>query len=102
MLTIGFHDEGGEGDCWKDGFVLFRRPPYPKSLSGVDAYIMNMFTVPEWRGKGIGGDLLDHCIQYCKDNGVGRIWLHASEAGRSLYIKKGFVDKKSEMELILY
>ena len=66
MLTIGFHDEGGEGDCWKDGFVLFRRPPYPKSLSGVDAYIMNMFTVPEWRGKGIGGDLLDIVFNIAK------------------------------------
>jgi GNAT superfamily N-acetyltransferase len=83
------------------GLVLFQRPPYAGNLSGLEAYIMNMFTEPEWREKGIASLLLDYCIEYCKNHGVGRIWLHASPDGRPLYIKKGFKEKSSEMELFL-
>jgi ribosomal protein S18 acetylase RimI-like enzyme len=83
------------------GVVLFKRPPYLENLKGIEAYILNMYTTPEYRGKGLAKQLLEHCIDECRKSGVRRIWLHASEDGKSLYRKMGFTDKESEMELFL-
>jgi GNAT superfamily N-acetyltransferase len=83
------------------GLVLFRRPPYLENLSGVEAYIMNMYTMPQWRGKGLAKALLEQLILFAKASKVRRIWLHATEVGRPLYKKFGFNPKFSEMELIL-
>jgi ribosomal protein S18 acetylase RimI-like enzyme len=83
------------------GMVLFKRPPYLENLQGIEAYILNMYTVPKYRGKGLASRLLEHCIEESKKSGVKRIWLHASEGGEPLYKKMGFTDKDSEMELYL-
>ncbi|MEK4974705.1 GNAT family N-acetyltransferase [Niallia sp. FSL R7-0648] len=83
------------------GMVLFKRPPYLENLQGIEAYILNMYTVPEYRGNGLAKRLLEHCIEEGKKSGVKRIWLHASEDGEHLYKKMGFTAKKNEMELFL-
>ena len=83
------------------GMVIFKRPPYLENLKGIEAYIMNMYTVPEYRGTGLGKKLLENCIEESKKNGVKRIWLHASEDGKPLYKKMGFTIKNNEMELFL-
>lgn len=69
------------------GLVVFKRPPYLENLKGMEAYILNMYTLPEYRGKKLAGRLLKKCIEDCKQRGVKRIWLHASEDGKPLYKK---------------
>lgn len=83
------------------GLVFFERPPHGENISGLEAYIMNMYTKPEYRGYGLGRSLLDECINNCRSLGVGRVWLHSSQDGYHLYKKMGFIDKDSEMELLL-
>ena len=83
------------------GIVLFKRPPYLENLQGIEAYILNMYTVPKFRGNGLARRLLEYCIEECKKNGAKRIWLHASEDGMYLYKKMGFTTKDNEMELFL-
>jgi ribosomal protein S18 acetylase RimI-like enzyme len=83
------------------GLVLFKRPPYLENLKGIEAYILNMYTVPQYRGNGLAGRLLEQCIEESKKVGVKRIWLHASKDGEQLYRKMGFVNKNNEMELFL-
>lgn len=83
------------------GMVLFNRPPYLENVKGIEAYILNMYTIPEYRGNGLAGRLLEHCINESKKYNVKRIWLHASEKGKPLYKKMGFTEKSSEMELFL-
>ncbi|MCM3117250.1 GNAT family N-acetyltransferase [Neobacillus sp. MER 74] len=83
------------------GMVLFKRPPYLENLQGIEAYILNMYTVPEFRGNGLARRSLEYCIDEGKKSGVKRIWLHASKDGKQLYKKMGFTMKDSEMELFL-
>ncbi len=83
------------------GLVFFERPPQAENIGGLEAYIMNMYTIPEYRGYGIAQSLLEKCISDCNRLGVGRIWLHSSQEGYQLYKKMGFTDKDSEMELFL-
>lgn len=82
------------------GLVFFQRPPIDGNLSGLEAYIMNIYTVSNWRGKGVAMALLQEIISYVKQTEARRIWLHATEDGKRLYEKVGFVSTKNEMELV--
>ena len=63
------------------------------------AYIMNMYTNPEYRRKGIAYKTLDLLVHEAKQKGVTSISLEATVLGRPLYEKYGFVKMNDEMEL---
>lgn len=83
------------------GLNLFRKPPTFGNLSGLDAYIMNMYTLPAFRGRSVARTLLGHAIAHARSLGVQRIWLHATTQGRPIYEKAGFIGTDDEMELVL-
>ena len=66
---------------------------------GRQAIIINVFTEPEWRRQGIALLLLQRIIDWAQAERLDCLVLHASEAGRSLYERLGFVDT-NEMRLI--
>ena len=68
--------------------------------TGKKAYIMNMYTAPEYRRKGIAIHTLDLLVKDAREQGASQITLEATEMGRSLYEKYGFVKMEDEMELI--
>ena len=68
--------------------------------SGKKAYIMNMYTRPEYRRKGIAGKTLELLIRDSKAKGITAISLEATDMGRALYEKYGFVKMQHEMELL--
>jgi GNAT superfamily N-acetyltransferase len=72
------------------GAVFWQRPPTPKNMTGRDAYILNVYTLPEWRRKGIAGRLMQAVLDEAKAVGVGRVWLRATKDGEPLYRKLGF------------
>ncbi|MBH8564394.1 GNAT family N-acetyltransferase [Nostoc sp. CENA67] len=84
------------------GLVLFTRPPYNGNFLGLEAYVMNVYTVPVWRGQGIATALLREIISFVKQTKAKRIWLHASKDGKPLYEKLGFVLTTKEMEIVWY
>src|SRR6266568_2520433 len=67
------------------GLVIFERPPVSQNMSGREGYIMNMYTVPEQRGKGIATAILAELMRFVKGTGAQRVWLHATKDGRPLY-----------------
>jgi len=69
--------------------------------SGKEAYIMNMYTIPEYRKKGIAKNLLDKTMEEAKKREVGKIRLHATSMGRPIYLKKGFEERNDEVVLFL-
>jgi GNAT superfamily N-acetyltransferase len=58
---------------------------------GRHAIILNVFTEPDWRHQGIALLLLERIIQWARAERLDRLVLHASEAGRPLYERLGFV-----------
>jgi GNAT superfamily N-acetyltransferase len=82
------------------GLVFLQRPPVNGNLSGLEAYVMNIYTLPQWRGKGIATALLTEMISFVRGTEARRIWLHASKEGKRLYEKLGFISTTTEMELI--
>lgn len=81
------------------GVSFFEVMPTYHNVSGRKAYIMNMYTKPEYRRRGIAYKVLDLLVNECKERGITHISLEATEAGRPLYEKYGFVKMNNEMEL---
>lgn len=82
------------------GLVIIQRPPYPANPDGREAYLMNMFTLPDWRGKGLAEQLVRALLDYVQSGKAKRMWLHASADGRPLYERLGFTELRGEMELV--
>ena len=72
-------------------------PPALHCLDGKTAFIMNMFTFPEYRKQGIGTELLKRTVEEAKNRGYKRITLNATDMGKPLYEKHGFKDVKGDM-----
>ena len=75
------------------GMVIQTIPGHFKFISGKQAYILNMYTIPEFRKKGICSKLLTNLITKAKELGLDKICLHATDDGFNIYKKRGF--KKS-------
>ena len=80
---------------------LFTRIPYEENLSGLEGYILNIYTCPQFRKYGFANLILDEIIKYASETNIKRLWLNSSENGEKLYCKKGFIKKENEMELLL-
>jgi len=75
--------------CAKDGNGI---------AEGRHATIINVFTEPDWRRQGVAALLLQKIVDWARAERLDRLVLHASEAGRSLYERLGFVGT-NEMRL---
>ena len=81
------------------GVSYYRVMPTYHNTSGEKAYIMNMYTASDYRRRGIAYKTLDLLVQDAKSRGIKAISLEATEMGRPLYEKYGFVKMNDEMEL---
>ena len=81
------------------GISFFKIMPTFHNPTGQKAYIMNMYTKPEYRRKGIAYKTLDLLIAEAKRKDITSISLEATDMGRPLYEKYGFVKMNDEMEL---
>jgi len=81
------------------GVSFYQVMPTYHNPSGKKAYIMNMYTASEYRRQGVAYHTLDLLVREAKERGVSQISLEATEMGRPLYEKYGFVKMKDEMEL---
>lgn len=82
------------------GISYFQVMPTYHNPSGEKAYIMNMYTHPNYRRQGIARHTLNLLIQDARDRGVTAISLEATAQGRPLYKACGFVAMENEMELL--
>lgn len=78
--------------------AFFNRPPYPGNLMGKEAYLFNMYTLPEHRKNGYGRAILQQALLYAREHGISKIWLDATDDGRRLYASAGFTPSDTYME----
>ncbi|MCM1525624.1 MAG: GNAT family N-acetyltransferase [Bacteroides sp.] len=83
------------------GVSFYHVMPTYHNPSGRKAYIMNMYTIPEYRRRGIAYKTLDRLVEDARNNGISDISLEATSMGRPLYEKYGFVKMENEMKLNL-
>lgn len=90
----------GEEVVGTGGVSFFRVMPTFHNSSGYKAYIMNMYTKPEYRRKGIAYRILDTLVADSKRKGISAISLEATDMGRPLYKAYGFANMNNEMEYV--
>ena len=81
------------------GISYYRVMPTYRNPSGERAYIMNMYTRPEYRRRGIAHRTLDLLVRDARARGIAYITLEATAMGRPLYEKYGFTAMDGEMAL---
>ena len=82
------------------GVSYYQVMPTYRNPSGKKAFVMNMYTDPDYRRQGIGIHTLDLLVKDAREHGIGRIFLEATDAGRPLYEKYGFIGADAEMVLL--
>jgi GNAT superfamily N-acetyltransferase len=82
------------------GIVIADWPGYPGEKQARRAWILNMYTEPEARRRGIAKQLVTVMVEWCRANQFRAVSLHASDAGRPLYASLGF-QPSNEMSLAL-
>jgi GNAT superfamily N-acetyltransferase len=80
--------------------VISPWPAHPYDLECRRATILNVYTDPEYRRRGIARTLMQTIIDWCRREGFPRVTLHASDDGRHLCESLGF-EPSNEMRLNL-
>jgi GNAT superfamily N-acetyltransferase len=108
-LTKYFTEQlpGGDYICWialdadtivsTAGICFYSFPPNFITTSGQRAYILNVYTLSQYRRRGISRQLFAKLMDEAKDRGIKQVSLHTSEDGRTLYEQFGFTPKHNEM-----
>jgi GNAT superfamily N-acetyltransferase len=80
------------------GVQLRKVPPHPFRPPRDDAFakgkhgiVLNVFTEPEWRRRGLAQLLMQEILRWARAEQLDRLVLHASSAARPLYEGMGFV-----------
>ena len=84
---------GGDGP---DGFAQLRFRP-SLYTGALDAYLEELYVVPERRGHGLGRALLEAAMDHARERGAAHIDLGTSEddvAARALYESAGFTNRE--------
>jgi ribosomal protein S18 acetylase RimI-like enzyme len=72
------------------GIILRTQAGTPKNPSGKWGYIMNIYTVPACRRKGLATVILNKLMDSAREKGYTAFELRASKGGEPVYIQEGF------------
>lgn len=84
---------GCGGICWQ------KEMPSPDNPQGTCGCLMNIYTLPQHRGAGVGAKIVQWLITEANRRETGKIYLEASQKGASLYRKLGFEALNGYMKL---
>jgi GNAT superfamily N-acetyltransferase len=73
-----------------NGLVVYSKPPSVTGGTGQVGYVTNVYTLPEWRGRGIAGELMKLVVEHARSNGVDKLHLGATDSGKGVYKRVGF------------
>lgn len=80
------------------GLWMMQWTPMPTRGETLRPYVMNVYTEPDYRKRGLARLLVTQILDYCKTLDCEHVLLHASEYGRPLYETLGF-KQTNEMRL---
>ncbi|MBX3027318.1 GNAT family N-acetyltransferase [bacterium] len=83
--------EDADGVVAGGGLMLRSLLPRPGYLEGgMEGYVLNVYTEPTHRRRGLARRLMAAILAWCDAARVSRVSLHASDDGRALYAALGF------------
>jgi len=98
----------GSWRCWvaEDAGVLcgmvwllpIEKLPNPVSEPERHGYVSSLYLRPEYRGHGLGSELLNTCLRACEADGYDALFLWPTALSRSLYLRHGFEVRQDLLE----
>ena len=89
--------------CRTDGVIagccflyISEKPPNPSFINGRTGTVLNVYTRPQFRRKGIAGGLIKMLLAGSPKMGLDYVELKATDAGYHLYRTLGFEDAASK------
>ncbi len=88
MVFVARDDEAGIVSCaW---LLLIEKPPSPRFPHGRTGTLFNVYTVPEFRRRGLASKVMDALIEDARLRHLDLLELNATEDGYPLYRSLGF------------
>jgi GNAT superfamily N-acetyltransferase len=82
------------------GVAIAPWPGSPDDPAPRRGWILNIYTEPDFRRRGIAKQIMETIVAWCRAEGFVAVSLHASNFGRALYESMGF-QPTTEMRLFL-
>jgi len=82
------------------GLILHQWLARPHDYDPRRAYVLNVYTEPAYRRRGLARRIVTTIVEWCRQQGIARVFLHASRHGQPLYEAMGF-EPTNEMRLKL-
>lgn len=76
--------------------LISEKPSSPAFINGIVGNVLNVYTKPEYRRKGLAGKLLKMLLEDSEKMGLDFVELKATDSGYSLYKSIGFEDAVSK------
>lgn len=79
--------------------IYYPFPPSYINQSGERAYVTNIYTHPNFRGRGLAQQIISLLIKDAEARNIKKIFLAASPLGKPVYKKLGFEEAPEWMEI---
>lgn len=99
FVFVGIEDERIVSTVF---LIIFEKPAGPSFLTGKIGNIINVYTLPEYRKKGIASELVQMALREAKMHNVSYVELKASKMGESVYQKIGFQEETMKYKMMKY
>lgn len=83
---------------------IMEKPPNPAFVNGITGTVLNVYTKPEYRKRGIASKLIKLLLSDSEKMGLDFVELKATDAGYNLYKSIGFenvISKYHNMKILL-
>ena len=91
-----------EGRVIADAVIyLFETMPDEVNVRGLTAMLYNVYTLPEYRGRGIMAQMLPEVIRLAKEAGAVELKMTAEKKAIPLYERMGFHVNDDAMKMVL-
>lgn len=97
----------GKWGIWvaeEDGLIVshvyiqrIRKVPRPVNFEAEMGYLTNMYTLPVYRGKGIGAELLRHAVEWARSQRLDMVILWPAKGRQAFYMRGGFGPEQEAM-----
>lgn len=72
------------------GLIVLPWSPGPTRVDARMGWVINVFVDPDHRGRGVARQLMEAIHAWCREQGVERLALNATEAGARIYRDLGY------------
>ena len=91
-----------EGRVIADAVIyLFETMPDEVNVRGLTAMLYNVYTLPEYRGRGIMAQMLPEVIRLAREAGAVELQMTAEKKAIPLYERMGFHVNEDAMKMVL-